>query len=146
MKSCKLNYPVKLTRTSPSTVMAEFRDVPGAMTEAATEEAALYWAQDALLVMLSGVMDQRRPIPMPSKPKRTEKLVEVPPMPAMKLAIYQAMLETQVTQAALGEKMGIDARQVRRILDLDHNTRLDHLIRALQCLGKRLTVEIADAA
>jgi antitoxin HicB len=146
MKSCKLNYPVKLTRTSPSTVMAEFRDVPGAMTEAATEEAALYWAQDALLVMLSGVMDQRRPIPMPSRPKHGEKLVEVPPMPAMKLAIYQAMLETQVTQAALSEKMGIDARQVRRILDLDHNTRLDYLIRALQCLGKRLTVEIADVA
>jgi antitoxin HicB len=139
-------YPVKLTRLDNGSVMAEFPDVPEALTHGADEENALYWAQDALLVMLSCYMDDRRPIPMPSKPKRGEKLVEVPPMPAMKLAIYQAMLETQVTQAALSEKMGIDARQVRRILDLDHNTRLDHLIRALQCLGKRLTVEIADAA
>jgi antitoxin HicB len=141
-----LMYPVKLTRLDNGSVMAEFPDVPEALTHGANEENALYWAHDALLVALSGYMDDRRPCPKPSLPGPEQPVVEVPPMGTMKLAIYQAMLDNHVTQAALGEKMGIDARQVRRILDLDHNTRLDHLTRALQCLGKRLTVEIADAA
>ncbi len=141
-----LMYPVKLTRLDNGSVMAEFPDVPEALTHGADEENALHWARDALLVALSGYMDDRRPIPAPSPPRPEQPVVEVPPMETMKLAIYQAMLDNHVTQAALGEKMGIDARQVRRILDLDHNTRLDHLIQALQCLGKRLSVEIQDAA
>jgi len=146
MKFCKLSYPVKVTRTSPNTIMAEFRDVPGAMTEAATEQEALYWAKDALLVLLSGYMDKHRPIPAPSERRRGEQLVEVPPMQAMKLAIYQAMLDQDVTQASLAASMGVDGRQLRRILDLDHSTRLDHLVRALEVLGKQVSVTISDAA
>ncbi|MGH8489736.1 MAG: hypothetical protein ACREXS_12940 [Gammaproteobacteria bacterium] len=42
--------------------------------------------------------------------------------------------------------MRIDGRQVRRILDLDHNTRIDHLLRALEVLGKRVSVAISNAA
>jgi len=126
--------------------MAEFRDVPGAMTEAATEQEALYWAKDALLVLLSGYMDKHRPIPAPSERRRGEQLVEVPPMQAMKLAIYQAMLDQDVTQASLAASMGVDGRQLRRILDLDHSTRLDHLVRALEVLGKQVSVTISDAA
>ena len=146
MKFCKLSYPVKLKQTSPNTITAEFRDVPGAMTEAATEQEALYWAEDALLVLLSGLMNKRRPIPVPSERKRGERLVEVPPMPAMKLAIYQAMLDQDMTEVSLAAGMGIDGRQVRRILDLDHSTRLDHLLRALEVLGKQVSVTISDAA
>jgi antitoxin HicB len=141
-----LTYPVKLTRLDNGSVMTEFPDIPEALTHGSDEKNALYWACDALLVALSGYMDEHRPIPTPSKPKPGQPVVEVPPMQAMKLVIYQAMLDHHVTQAALGEKMNIDARRVRRILDLDHNTRLDHLIRALECLGKRISVEISDAA
>lgn len=64
----------------------------------------------------------------------------------MKLAIYQSMRDQRVTQAALGERMGIDGRQVRRILDLDHNTSLTHLVQALKCLGKHLVIDIQEAA
>ncbi|MGH8554259.1 MAG: hypothetical protein ACREUD_01580 [Gammaproteobacteria bacterium] len=139
-------YPAQLTKLDNGSVMAELRDVPEALTHGADEENALTWARDALLVALSGYMDDRRPIPPPTKPKRGEPVVEVPPLQAMKLAIYQAMLEQQVTQATLGEQMGIDGRQVRRILDLDHNTRIDHLLRALDVLGKRVSVAISNAA
>ncbi len=139
-------YPVQLTKLGNGSVMAELRDVPEALTHGADEENALTWARDALLVALSGYMDERRPIPPPTKPKRGEPVVEVPPLQAMKLAIYQAMLEQQVTQATLSEHMGIDGRQVRRILDLDHNTRIDHLLHALEVLGKRVSVAIGNAA
>jgi len=139
-------YPVRLTRLGNGSVMAEFRDVPEALTHGADDKNAFHWASDALLVALSGYMDERRSIPSGSKPKRGERVVEVPPMQAMKLAIYQAMLEQHVTQAALAVRMDIDGRQVRRLLNLDHHTRLDHLLRALEVLGKRVSVDICNAA
>jgi antitoxin HicB len=64
----------------------------------------------------------------------------------MKIAIYQSMRDQRMTQASLGECMGIDGRQVRRILDLDHNTTLSQLASALKCLGKELIIDIRDAA
>ena len=64
----------------------------------------------------------------------------------MKLAIYQGMRDQAITQAALGECIGVDGRQIRRILDLDHNTSLSQLVRALKCLGKELVIDIRNAA
>ena len=69
-----------------------------------------------------------------------------PPQVAMKLSIYQEMRDQGITQAALGECMGVDGRQVRRTLDLDHNTSLSHLTLALKCLGKELVIDIRKAA
>ncbi|MBW2618591.1 MAG: hypothetical protein JRC92_06925 [Deltaproteobacteria bacterium] len=65
---------------------------------------------------------------------------------AAKLAIYQAMHDQEVSQLELAERLGCDARQVRRILDLDHASRLDQLEAALKALGKRLVVDIREAA
>jgi antitoxin HicB len=67
-------------------------------------------------------------------------------MAAAKLAIYQAMREANLTQSALAEKLGCDPRQVRRLLDLDHHSRLNQLDAALAALGKRLVIEVQDAA
>lgn len=140
------SYPIFLTPDKNGSVIARFPDVPEAMTVGADENNAVEWAQDALVVALTGYVDDRRDIPPPSKPKRGQKSVNLPPQVAMKLTIYQAMRDQGVTQAALGECMGVDSRQVRRILDLDHNTSLAQLLRALQCLGKELVIDIQDAA
>ncbi|HZA65357.1 MAG TPA: hypothetical protein VE592_00320, partial [Geminicoccaceae bacterium] len=69
-----------------------------------------------------------------------------PPLAAAKLAIYQGMREAGLTQAALAERLACDPRQVRRLLDLDHHSRLDQLEAALSALGKRLVIEVQDAA
>ena len=140
------SYPVLLTPDENGTIIAQFPDVPEAMTVGANESNALEWAQDALVVALTGYMEERRDIPPPSKQKKGQEIVHLPPQVAMKLAIYQAMREQGITQAALGECIGVDSRQVRRILDLDHNTVLSQLVRALNCLGKELVIEIRNAA
>ncbi len=81
-----------------------------------------------------------------SKPKKGHKTVHLPPQIAMKLSIYQGMRDQGITQATLGECIGVDGRQVRRILDLDHNTSLSQLVRALKCLGKELVIDSRNAA
>lgn len=91
-------------------------------------------------------MEDHRDIPAPSPAKRREGVVDVPPMQAMKLAVYQAMHDRGVIKPNWGERLGVDGRQVRRILDLDHATRLDHLLRALNVLGKRVLIDVRDAA
>ncbi len=64
-------------------------------------------------------------------------------MAAAKLAIYQAMRDKGVTQVALARRLGCDPKDVRRLLDPMHRSRLDRLEAAL---GKRLVIEVRDAA
>lgn len=140
------SYPVTFTHDENDTIIAEFPDVPEAITVGSDEKNAFDWAQDALIVALTVYIEERRDIPPPSKAKKGQKSVHLPPQIAMKLAIYQSMRDQKVTQAALGDCLGIDGRQVRRILDLDHNTTLSQLTSALKCLGKELIIDIRDAA
>src|SRR4029077_4161833 len=123
-------YPVIFTKDGKS-IIAEFPDVPEAMTVGANEDNALEWAQDALVVALSGYLDERKDIPKPSKPKAGQKSVVLPPVIASKLAIYQAMRDQGVTQADLAERLHCDARQIRRLLDLDQHSRMDFIDDAL---------------
>ncbi len=139
-------YPVVLKPDGDGGVMARFPDVPEAMTVGADEANALQWAQDALVVALSGYQDEKRDIPQPSRPRRGQPTVALPPLVAIKLVIYQAMRDQGVSQIELAGRLGCDARQVRRILDLDHSSRLDLLERTLAALGKRLLVDIQNAA
>jgi antitoxin HicB len=139
-------YPLILIKDENGTLIAQFPDLPEAMTVGADETNAIDWAQDALVVALTGYIEERRDIPPPSKPKKGHKTVHLPPQIAMKLSIYQGMRDQGITQATLGECIGVDGRQVRRILDLDHNTSLSQLVRALKCLGKELIIDIRNAA
>jgi antitoxin HicB len=56
------------------------------------------------------------------------------------------MHDARLSQTALAERLGRDPRQVRRLLDLDHHSRLDQLEAALATLGQRLAIEVQDAA
>jgi antitoxin HicB len=139
------SYPVILTKDENNTTIAQFQDVPEAITVGADDTNALDWAQDALVVALTGYIEERRNIPSPSKPKKGQNAVPLPPQVAVKLAIYQGMRDQGTTQVALGECIGVDGRQIRLILDLDHNTSLSQLVRALKCLGKELVIDIRSA-
>ena len=61
-------YPVKLKANGQGGFIASFPDVPQALTEADTKDEALRWAQDALVVALSGYLDDRAAVPRPSPP------------------------------------------------------------------------------
>ena len=140
------SYPVTITPDENGTVIAQFSDIPEAITVGPDDKNVLEWAQDALVVALTGYIEDRRDIPKPSIPQKGQKTVHLPPQVAMKVVIYQGMREQGITQNTLSERMGVDGRQVRRILDLDHNTTLSHLEFALRCLGKELVIDIRDAA
>lgn len=138
-------YPVRLETDKGGSVVLTFPDVPEAITVGDTEEQALERGPDALLVALGGYMDRRLDIPLASR-SRSPYRIAVAPMAAAKLAIYQAMRDNRMSQTQLAAKLRCDGRQVRRLLDLDHHSRLDQLETALAILGKRLVIEIRAAA
>ena len=138
-----MSYPVTFKHYQGGHVGAFFADVPEAITAGSNEVEALDRAQDALTVALSSYLDDGRPLPIPSKAKRGQPLVVLPPRVAIKLAIHEAMCEQGITQAQLGERLCIDGRQVRRILNLDHESKLSQLEAALGALGLRASVSVS---
>ncbi len=141
-----MHYRVVLKRAGNGTVVATFPDVPEAHTVGNDEAQALARAPDALETALAIYVDERRDIPRPARPRKGQRAVTLPPMAAAKLAIYQAMRDQGVIQVALARRLGCDPKDVRRLLDLMHRSRLDRLEAALAALGKRLVVEVRDAA
>jgi antitoxin HicB len=137
-------YPATLAPDG-DTILVELPDVPGAHSWGEDEADALGHAGDALETALMILMDERKPIPRPS-PARGRPRVTLPPLSTAKVALYEAMRKAGMSKAALARRLGMHGPQVDRLLDLRHASRLDQLERALKLFGKRLVIEVRDAA
>lgn len=137
-----MRYPYDLIALEDGKYMTTFPDVPEALGQGDAREDAMEWAEDCLLVALSFYMDAREPVPTPSTPKAGQRFVDIPPMAAMKICIHNAMLEQGVSQLKLASRLHTDPKSVRRLLDLDHKSRFDHLEMALEALGYKVAVDI----
>ena len=123
-----------------------FRDVPEAITQGETLEAALHNAADALTVALEFYAEDQEGFPKPSEPRPDEHLITLPALVAAKLELYRRMCETATTRVALARMLGIDERAVRRLLAYKHRSHLGQIEAALAKLGKRLEISVRDAA
>ena len=85
------------------------------------------------------------PLPLPS-PAAGRPCAVLPALTAAKVLLYRAMREAGVRKADLARRLGWHGPQIDRLLDLNHASRLDQIEAALAALGKRLTVDLADAA
>ena len=119
--------------------------MPGALTFGADEAEAIAEAEDCLIAALGGYIQQREPIPKPSA-ARGRPTVVLPPLVAAKLALYEALRAAGLSNVALAERLGVTESIVRRLLDLDHRSHIGQVDAALRALGKRLAVEVRDAA
>src|ERR1022692_2023881 len=63
-------------------------------------------------------------IPRASRAGRGERLIPVPAPMAAKAALYLAMREAGMTNAQLARKLGCDEKEVRRMLDPRHPTKV----------------------
>jgi antitoxin HicB len=140
-----LAYPVDLERDTNGTLLVTFPDLTEAVTFGDDEDDALFRALDALETVLAGRIDDREDIPLPS-PAAGRPCVILPALTAAKVLLYRAMREAGVRKADLARRLGWHGPQIDRLLDLNHASRLDQIEAALAVLGKRLSVEIADAA
>lgn len=134
-------YPVRLKRDEDGSYIATSRDVPEALTEAATAAACLRAMGDALGAALAGYSLAARPLPAPSALKSNEHLVPVAPLVAAKLALRSAQQIQGLSNVALAQGLGVSEGVVRRLVDPDHASRLEGVLEALAVLGQSLIVE-----
>lgn len=138
-------YPYTVHQSDDGAWQVRFPDVPEALTEGDTEEEAHSLAQDVLLAALGGLVKLKRPIPEPSE-ARGDGVIVVPMLESAKLALYQAMREQELNNVTLARQLGKQENEVRRMLDLDHETKIGSLENALLRLGKQIASEVRLAA
>ena len=136
------DYPVTLT-PDDGTVLVTFADVPEAITFGMDEEEALLQAVDALESALSFYVEERKPLPVPSKPKKGQKTVRPCALECGKLGVYQAMMEQGIKKAELARRLGWHMPQIDRLFDLRHASKLDQIEAAANVLGKHIQLQIA---
>jgi antitoxin HicB len=135
------DYPVILT-PDDGTVLVTLPDVPEAITFGADTDEALMYAVDALESALSFYVDDRKPLPVPSKPKRGQKTVRPSALECAKLGVYQAMTEQGIRKSELARRLGWHMPQVDRLFDLKHASRLDQIEAAARALGRQVEVSV----
>ena len=140
-----LAYPAEFERDTNSTLLVTFPEFAEAVTFGEDESDALLRAVDALETVLAARMDDREEIPLPS-PAAGRPCAVLPALTAAKVLLYRAMREAGVGKADLARRLGWHGPQIDRLLDLNHASRLDLIEAALAVLGKRLSVDLADAA
>ena len=135
-------YPVNL-RKDGKFILATFPDIPEAITQGENRAQALDMAREALEVALDFYFDDRRPVPMPSQPRRGQAVVELPPSVAAKVLLLNEMLRQKVRPAELARRIGATKQEVSRLTNLRHSTKIDTIDAALRALGKRLYLDAA---
>jgi len=140
-----LRYRVKLSKDTNDTILVDVPDVPEAHTFGEDREEALLRAPDAIESALMCYIDLRREIPLPRAGAKGP-FVTLPALTEAKLALYTAMRTAHVSKAELARRMNCHMPQVDRLLDLRHASRLDQLEAAFHALGKRISVQVSEAA
>jgi antitoxin HicB len=64
---------------------------------------------------------------------------------AAKAALYLAMREAKISNVKLAKQLGCDEKDVRRMLDPRHNSRITALQAALAALGKKIVLAVENA-
>ena len=138
-----MRYPVRLKAAEEGGYVVTFPDIPEAITQGEDVEDALLHAADALESALDFYFEDRRPVPAPSKPKRGQRVVEVPASVSAKVLLLNEMLRQKVRPAELAGRIGTTPQEVNRLTNIRHRTRIDGIDKALRALGKRLIVDAA---
>ncbi len=136
-------YPVTLTPDeTDGGFVVTFDDIPEAITQGDTEAQALSAAKEALESALDFYFEDKRAVPMPSKAKRGQSVIELPASLSAKVLLLNEMIAQDVRPAELARRLGTSPQEVNRLTNVRHTTRIDGIAAALQALGKHLDMRV----
>ena len=126
--------------------IVRFVDLPEAITQGDDKKDALREAADCLEEAVANRIAMDLPIPAPSRMKRGQHAVIVPAQTAAKAALSIAIKDAGITKTELAKRLGCDEKEVRRLLDPRHPSKLPRIEAALSAVGQRLIVGLQAAA
>jgi antitoxin HicB len=122
-------------------LVVSFPDVPEAITEGKGEAKARANAEEALGLALLSYPQRGLALPKPRARGAELVSIAVEPEIAAKLALLEAIRERGLSKSAFARLIGRDEKEVRRILDPLHSTKLSTLSEALRALGQRMVIK-----
>lgn len=135
-----MQYPV-IIKEDESGYMVSFPDIPEALTCGESYDSALSEAKNALVTAFEFYFEDQRPIPLPSTIKNCD-VIDVPLSVWVKVLVLNTMLHERITQTELAKRMGSRKQEIQRVINLDHNTKIDTLNLAMKVMGKKLSISI----
>jgi antitoxin HicB len=136
-------YPATLTPDPhDGGFVVTFVDVPEAITQGDEISEALQQAADCLEEAMVGRIRRRDELPKASPVRAGQYAVALPAHTAVKAALYLALRQTQLTQGELAARLQCDEKEVRRLLDPRHASKLSRLEAALALLGQQLVIGV----
>jgi antitoxin HicB len=103
-------------------------------------EDALVHAADALTSALDFYIEDGTAIPAPSKPRRGQRMVELPASYSAKVLLLNEMAAQKIRPAELARRLKVTPQEVTRLIDLRHTSRIDGIAGALKALGKTMEI------
>ncbi len=136
-------YPANLTPDDEDGgFVVKFIDLPEAITQGETVDDALLEATDCLEEAIANRIAMGLPIPNPSPTKSGQYQVPLPALMAAKAALYLAIQEIGISKVDLAKRLGCDEKEVRRLLDPHHSSKIPRIESALHVVGKKLIVAV----
>jgi antitoxin HicB len=139
----QFEYPVLLTVADEGGFVVTCRDLPELITQGEDKDDALDQAADAMDEVFAVYMENGIAFKRPSQAKDGEYMVSPPAETLAKAALYTAMQSAGITKVQLAQKLGVDEKEVRRLLDPRHASKLPRLAHAVEVLGRRLVIGLA---
>ncbi|HEX8009674.1 MAG TPA: type II toxin-antitoxin system HicB family antitoxin [Casimicrobiaceae bacterium] len=137
-----LAYAVHLEPAKEGGYVVTCRDLPEVVTQGDTLQDALMQASDAMDEAFAARIDDGENFPVPSTPRRGEYVVAPSSDLSAKAALYLAIREAAVSKAGLARTLQMDEKEVRRLLDPHHPSKLPRMEKVLRALGKRLVLSV----
>ena len=136
------DYAFKFTQEGDGWVIT-CRDLPEAISQAGTKEDRIEIAEGCLQAALESRIRDNESLPVAAKPRRGEIVISTPAATAAKAVLYDAMREAGISKSELAHRLGVDEKEVRRMLDAGHGTKLPRIAKAVEALGRHLHIALA---
>lgn len=139
----QFSYPVAINQKNGSEYQVALPDFPEASILSTSLEEALSKAGTCLTDAVSARIRRNQPVPQPSAPQdKGSHWAVLPAHLSAKTALYLAMRASGMSKVALAKRLNHDEKEIRRMLDPHHPSKLPRIEAALAALGMRLVVEM----
>jgi len=140
-----LGYRITIEPDDNDTFLVRCPQLPIVLSYGENEEAAAAHAVDAIETALASMIDDGEDIPRPDS--GTEGVfVALPLQTTLKVNLYWALRAAGITRAELARRLEWNRESVDRLFRLDHGSRLQQIEAAFEALGRRVDVEVREAA
>lgn len=128
-------------------IVVTFPEVGYGATQGATQGEALEMAEDFLVMAIGDLMKRGADLPKALVRRgRKYRLIQLPALASAKVELYRELRASGMRKAELARRLRTSRRNIDRLFDLHHSTRLEYLEAAFAALGRRLTIGVDKAA